>query len=197
MIDLQILRELGPASLKQYLGDNTSPPVHMSPREWNDFMDENAGIILKQERRVISAADLPYPQMASALRAVSSEVDTDTNHRHLLPMVILPIYSRLAESQADNSAMAEVTRAAAALLAWKGRHGSFPPTLATAITPSPLDPYNGKALQYRREGQGFVVYSVGRKGTDTGGAPTAKPNPYAILFRYPFPSYFAGPLKEN
>ncbi len=42
--------------------------------------------------------------------------------------------------------------------------------LLAQIKPTPpIDPFTGKPYLYRREGAGFVVYSVGRDGLDGGG----------------------------
>jgi len=192
VVDLQNLRMLGPAYLNQFMGDNSSPPMHMNPQQWNAFIDDNGRALLKQERKVIAAADLPYLQSVLALREAASEIENDNNHTHVLDLMLSIDYGNLAERQAGNKAQVEVTRTAAALLSWKARHGSFPPTLTSALSPLPLDPFDGKPLRYRREGSGFVLFSVGK---DTGGAPTKKPGNFE--YRYPLPPFYAGPITEN
>ena len=54
---------------------------------------------------------------------------------------------------------------------WRDTHGSYPDTLAqvAAEGPLPRDPMTGADLLYRREGQGFVLYSVGLNRQDDGG----------------------------
>jgi hypothetical protein len=174
VVDLQILRTQNSAYLNQYLGNTATPPLHMSPQELSDFVDENGRVLLRLERPVISAADLPNHQANAALRRASDQVENDMDHRHVLVLVLFFDYGNLAVRQATLQATAEVTRTAAALLAWKGRHGSFPPILADAMTPLPMDPFDGMPLRYRREGHGFVVYSGGADGKFAGGVPTKK-----------------------
>jgi len=36
----------------------------------------------------------------------------------------------------------------------------------------PIDPFTGKPLVYRREGEGFIVYSLGTNQKDDGGRMT-------------------------
>jgi hypothetical protein len=131
------------------------------------------------------------------MRAVETEVDQDQNRWHLLNLIVFPVLTDCAAKPAQIQATFEITRAAAAVLAWKDRHGTFPPTLETALSPVPTDPFDGKPLRYRREGAGFVVYSIGKEGKFTGGAPDQKPGGWDILFRYPLPSYYKGPIKED
>jgi hypothetical protein len=59
-----------------------------------------------------------------------------------------------------------------ALAAYRHDHGEFPATL-DAIAPGylktvPLDPCTNKPLVYRRQGTGYVFYSVGANGKDDG-----------------------------
>jgi hypothetical protein len=51
--------------------------------------------------------------------------------------------------------------------------GSFPEALAdvslTYLKELPVDPFSGRAFVYRRQGEGYVLYSVGENGKDDGG----------------------------
>jgi hypothetical protein len=79
-------------------------------------------------------------------------------------------------------------RAGAAVLVYRGSHGGvLPESLGAALSPLPTDPFDGKPLHYRRDGAGFVVYSVGPDGKFDGGAPEAKLSSgnATLMFRYP------------
>jgi hypothetical protein len=87
-----------------------------------------------------------------------------------------------------------LTRAGLALLQYKQAHGAFPETLEALGVEGLTDPYTGKSLYYRPEGEGFVVYSVGRDRRDNGGTPRPKwedtrrrHDPYDELWRFPTP----------
>jgi hypothetical protein len=62
-----------------------------------------------------------------------------------------------------------------ALARYKAEHSAYPKTL-DALVPEysdgiEMDPFGNDALAYRREKDGFVLYSIGRDGVDNGGAP--------------------------
>ncbi len=73
-------------------------------------------------------------------------------------------------------AMVLTARAGLACRIFKSRSGQYPETLE-ALVPDllkkvPTDPFTGKPLVYRREGEGFIVYSLGSNQKDDGGRST-------------------------
>ena len=68
---------------------------------------------------------------------------------------------------------ASLARVALPLSAYKQKTGSYPDDLGILtpdfITEIPLDPYGNEPLIYRREDEGFIVYSVGYDHEDDGG----------------------------
>jgi hypothetical protein len=54
-------------------------------------------------------------------------------------------------------------------------HEKFPSILAECdpkfLSVQPVDPFSGKPLVYRQEGNGFVLYSIGENMNDDGGKP--------------------------
>lgn len=182
--------------MSELLSSSLSKPLHMDAQEWDRFIDINGSLLLRRARRVIAAADLSYQQSDPALRAVAAEFDQDKDSQHLLNLLLFQGYPKNAYSQAQPLAQAGVIRAAAAILAWKDRHGAMPQTLAEAMASVPMDPFDGKPIQYHREGTGFVVFSAGENGTYTGGAPE-RWDKREVVFRYPLPAYLRGPLQED
>lgn len=189
VLDLDCLRALGPGYLKSFLGNGSPGKVQMATRQWNDYIDDNGSVLLQRERRAIIAAGLHYWLSAPILHAIGRETMADVNPSHLVALTFGFEIELEAERQAETEAAAGITRSAAALLVWRSRHGAYPSNLAPAISPVPVDPFDGRPLRYRREGRGFVVYSIGTTGKSTGGTPTRKPGRYDILFRYPVPPY--------
>ncbi len=68
-----------------------------------------------------------------------------------------------------------------ALAAYRARHGHYPekldalvPQLLPQVPPDLFAP--GKTVIYRREGEGYVLYSVGQNGVDDGGLPQSLKN---------------------
>ncbi len=66
-----------------------------------------------------------------------------------------------------------MARGALALRLYHEAHGAYPERLAemmpAILSAVPMDPLGSGPLVYRREGAGFVLYSVGRDGVDDGG----------------------------
>lgn len=196
VVELEVLRKQGPATLTAFLGDNSAKPMRMPPGRWNNFIDENGSVLLARERQAIAAVGTPYTRSAPAIRAVDAEVDAGRNPMHLIDAVLSMSYENTVNKQAQSRDIADTTRAGAALLGYRGKHGEFPATLGEVMTPVPNDPFTDKPLQYSREGKGFVVYSVGPDGKFDGGEPGKVKRRYDVLFRYPLPSYYAKALKE-
>lgn len=85
-------------------------------------------------------------------------------------------------------ARGEILRMATLLVGYKADHGSFPEQLEAVLSPAPLDPFDGKPLKYRREGEGFVLYAVGRNHDFDGGQPNTRVRNTEAVLRYPFPT---------
>jgi hypothetical protein len=74
--------------------------------------------------------------------------------------------------------------AGAGVLADRARRGTFPDKIPERLT-TLRDPFSGQPLKYRREDDGFVVYSVGPEGNFTGPPPGERFVPGQAFFRYP------------
>jgi hypothetical protein len=104
-----------------------------------------------------------------------------------LPLVrmisYLGYYDKAWEKVTFTQTHLELLDIALELKLYKARHGQYPATLAE-IEPTfgralPEDPYANAPLIYRREGEGFVLYSFGQDGDDDGGLDRDDP-----LFKY-------------
>ncbi len=175
-----------------FMPDNKQPSLE----DWSAFIYANSRVLLRCAYSLIAAADLPYWQSAPVFQLAHTKLEKDSN-----PKLMFAQTSNLSTFHDDQlrtrmKATAEVTRAGAFLLAWKAKHGAFPEKLDGASMPKFVDPFDGKPLRYRREGAGFVVYSVGATGKFTGGPPDQKAG-NETRFRYPAPPEFTAPLKEE
>jgi len=98
---------------------------------------------------------------------------------NILGRMLLPAVVNAKKNYASAMAKAEMTMTAMSLFRHKLAHGAFPATLAECdakfLPLQPIDSFSGKALLYRPEGNGFVLYSVGENMKDDG----AKPEPSA------------------
>lgn len=62
----------------------------------------------------------------------------------------------------------QMTRAYVDVLQFRNQHGRWPESLAEAGVQA-LDPFDGKPLRYRVEGEGFLIWSVGHNARDDNG----------------------------
>jgi hypothetical protein len=105
----------------------------------------------------------------------------------LVSAILFPVIRPTDEKGVTVHARGEVVLAAAELLAYKARHGAFPQHMEQALPEPPPDPFTNCPLRYRREGDGFVVYSVGPKGDFDGRWPDGEKPKDQAFFRYPAP----------
>ena len=89
-----------------------------------------------------------------------------------LTRMMAPAFEKACEQVAETEASLGAAKVGAALKLYQARNGQYPASLSdlASILPEPLvDPFSGQPFLYRREGSGFVVYSVGKAGQDYGG----------------------------
>ena len=148
-----------------------------------NWLDASEAQILTDTTTVVAASDLPPP---ARRRAFAQETQTRTARPKsvvtIFSSVLLPVYDTLDTHATRRQANEAVTLAASDVLGAWTKDGTFPTALPHPIA----DPFTGRALGYRREGDdGFVVYSVGVDGTFDGGKPGDKTPPGQTLYRYP------------
>ncbi|BDI31880.1 hypothetical protein CCAX7_39310 [Capsulimonas corticalis] len=156
--------------------------------QWNSYVDANLTAFLQRRREEAAVADETYANARPRLQASSVRFQKYSDPNYLLIKDIDFDITSNIRNRPQVQALIVTTQTAAKLLLWKHVRGTFPAQLS-AMGSSPIDPYNAKPLHYRREGTGFVVYSVGEVGTFDGGSPTVKSKHWAPMFRYPTPPY--------
>lgn len=120
-------------------------------------------------------AELPYYQSREALRDRDQKL-------HDLPWYAVVSRFMFGDSEAAFMKVASIeaimlaNRAGLACRLYKNRTGDYPQTLDELVPgllkEVPIDPFTGKPLAYRREGEGFIVYSLGSNEKDDGGRST-------------------------
>lgn len=108
---------------------------------------------------------------ASALGRPREEISRRMGE--LLLGLFLPPLSRVADAEDSAAMRSELNRLAFALAAYRADHGSYPAKLAHLkpkyLTEVPKDIFIDAALHYTRQGDGYLLYSVGRNEKDDGG----------------------------
>lgn len=91
----------------------------------------------------------------------------------LMLSIFAPPFEQLHTAQDQGDARFGLLRIGLALAAYRAEHDGYPDdldALAPGILPEiPSDPFSDRPFVYRKEGQGYVVYSVGWNTTDDGG----------------------------
>ena len=123
--------------------------------------------------REIELVGKPWRETRDSWRAIEQEMNDMNRCTHPITRTILPALGRVSEGFECNFAGRECAKTALALRLYRLKHGAYPDglgSLAPELLPSvPKDPFADAQLVYRREGAGFVLYSVGLNGTDDGG----------------------------
>jgi len=160
----------------------TSP--HWLPRGWRaplialyrtagrPLLNLDQLAFLEAWRENLRALDLQSTQRRAQLDAVEDSLEQLPRYRSLAARAFLPSLGRLIGHRDRTVAVLDLSRLALLLRAHRARYGRYPECLADLDHPGgqlPADPYTQAAYRYRREGDGFVVYSVGPDRDDDGG----------------------------
>lgn len=124
----------------------------------------------------ISRADwVDARPLMEALEADAAEWETRymRHYSRIFAAMIVPALIRLKQVETRTEARLAGAEAALALKLYRADRGEYPDSL-DALAPEflesvPRDPFAGEPLKYVREGEGFLVYSLGPNGVDDGG----------------------------
>jgi hypothetical protein len=128
----------------------------------------------------VTAAREPWPERLTRMRAIEGD------HRYewipvggqaLATHGIVDRCNRVAEAVARSIAGVHAVRAALRIERQRLATGRLPDSLDDSILSGTVDPFTGRPLLYRKEADGFTVYSVGPDGSDDGGEVTAAATP--------------------
>ena len=154
------------------------------------FMQSDKLYGLKAYSRLIDVTELPLDDAIRRGKELQAEVDKDSEQfwdirlsrewkgPHIFTAMLLPALGRTFECWASYEAEVEETRIAAALQLHKMQRRVYPEHLDELpydiLSPLPKDPFTGEGFIYRKEDDGFILYSVGKNLKDDGGTPKAK-----------------------
>jgi len=130
--------------------------------------------VLKYED-VEAQARRPFYETKGFLEEYEREITT-LPWTAVLSRIAMPNIGAAFLKQAALEALALAARTGLACKIYRNQNGRYPADLA-ALVPGilpevPVDPFTGKPLVYRLEGEGFIVYSLGSNEKDDGGRMT-------------------------
>jgi hypothetical protein len=155
-------------------------------RTWTRMVDAAEAAYLRQVRQLIALANQPHAVRHALYNQLEYLSGRPSIAERLFGGITDLSHTRLGWTQLRTEARGAVLRAGATLLAHKAQHGAFPERLQQGLPQPPRDPFSGQPLGYRREGEGFVVYSVGPRG-DYDGRQTAAGAEEQVRLWYPAP----------
>ncbi len=166
-----------------------SDPQHsvrsVSPAEEkivSDAIDAQQANYLSDVRRMVATVNAPTKERRAVYASLlDASAPSARNGARTMSFILLPDGQKLDEDDLRLKTREAVTLAAAVVLSEKARTGAYSGKLPQEFA----DPFTNKPLGYRREGDGFVVYSAGPTGHFDGGKPGEKVAGQESLFRYP------------
>jgi RNA polymerase sigma-70 factor (ECF subfamily) len=141
---------------------------------------------LKIAQANIDLAARPYYESADVLASIPGNQLKWPLRSYPITSLLVPHGPRLRQSKAEHETGVTLAVVGYQLKRHKKEHGAYPESLA-ALTPEfmaevPLDEFDGKPLRYRREGEGFILYSVGTNLVDDGGEDSRGAGDYVWRF---------------
>ena len=135
-----------------------------------------------KRRNTMAEVDRGLSQQVATAKGWTSLASQVIDRRVAVSTRVGLLFARMMVSAVDGASTAEdratmqfdVTKLAFALAAYHARHSRYPAKLATLVPKYvkevPKDIFNNDAdLHYLREGDGYLLYSVGDNGKDDGG----------------------------
>jgi hypothetical protein len=178
---------------------DTAREVASEARGWAAYLihaelniDER--LCLRAMDEQMEALQLPWPAAKREADAVLDRVSKLPASVYTLSTSMMPRFGLVAELCRLTGSRLDVCRIGLALRAYQAEHGRYPDSLddlAQAGWAVPADSFTGEPYHYRLEGNGFIVWGVGRDLDDDGGkrfrpvrsrTQSEKENDYDVVF---------------
>lgn len=163
MADIERLRKTGITELQRQFYGRVQRQAPPATARQEPTMDDMAACVVWGQRISAEASRLPYRQFEQRIAVLNADVADRAARKEpqaILASLLLPVYLSVPVNAARDAARWRVIETATQAVLSRSASGAYPTTLGQV----PLDPFSGKPLVYRREGKGFVVYSVGETG---------------------------------
>jgi len=112
----------------------------------------------------LDALELPWPESAERIEVIDASLGGLPLGHPMVTPEIMRGFTRIVWIRDLRTASVRAGQIALAVAAHRADHGSYPDSLAdldAADWDLPTDPFGGGPYHYRREGGGFVVWSIG------------------------------------
>lgn len=148
------------------------------------FANTNYGDVLAGVEQFYQGASAalgrPHIAARAELESLESRVPASANP---ITGPLAPAFSRYSFTRARGDATRRAAVLTAQIHAYRQKTGVLPESLdAVGGGEFAVDPFTGAPFAYRREGDSFVLYSVGANGVDDGGAHDARGEVNDVVF---------------
>jgi hypothetical protein len=129
----------------------------------------NRAALLDHMNKLVEISKLPPDEQAEPLEKLQRSLSKEP----LLVRELLPATEKVAEAERRTRALLRCAAAGLAAERYRREHGQWPDRLddlkGEYLRAVPLDPYDGKPLRYRTDGEGVVIYAIWKDRQDNGG----------------------------
>jgi len=140
---------------------------------WGPFLKLDEVYCLRRWRENLEITALPYRQGRKRIDEFTLRTEMRAPWYALVSRVAVPVFARATQARDEGIARLGLMQAALALRAYQSENGGYPTSLAELRAGGgwaiPDDPFSGKPFIYRRQGAGYLIYSVGPDLQDNGG----------------------------
>jgi hypothetical protein len=141
--------------------------IARSPLAYEQLRQQLRQAIVRHMQDAFRALRLPYGRQLQALRQPARDLNTPLGY---LVDEMAPLTSHLLRVYLRQRARRRLLIAHLLLRVYYLREGSYPDSLhRLRLEELVIDPFSGKELVYRREGDKYRLYSVDENGKDDGG----------------------------
>jgi RNA polymerase sigma factor (sigma-70 family) len=125
-------------------------------------------------QQLLSARQAAFPDRLKSVAGMVHQCVTDATGRGLqLNAMLFSGLDAHVRREAINLAILRLAMTAVALEQFRATHNLYPTTLSeltpAGLVATPADPFDGQPLRYRKQGAGYVLYSIGPELKDNGG----------------------------
>ena len=134
-------------------------------------MEEQIGLAPKSYAQLPRAVQPAHPGPGQTEGPVDEQWDHIPGYA-VVARIMMPVFSRAMSRRDETKAELGLTQLALALKSFQLEHGEYPASLSELSAAGwslPADPFSGQPFVYRREGKGYLLYSIGPDLADSGG----------------------------
>ena len=149
------------------------------------LLNKDFAFYLQIQNDIINASESPYYEVIERLQ--------NFDNIRMVPLYgiitrnLLPALSSSIARQAQSESQLRTCKLGLAIKVYKANKGFYPETLhdltPDILTELPPDPFTGKDFLYNRDGDGFIVYSIGKNLKDDNGVAKRRTNKDDISWR--------------